>query len=79
MSCPTCSHTLESCTLTISHCPRCGTMVMDDRPYVPKLVARCREFEAWCKEAHGWKDTNHYKKWHSTGIEETINAPENRP
>jgi len=59
MACPTCDHTMESCTLTISHCPRCGTMIMDDRIYIPKLVDRCREFENWCKNAHGWIDTNH--------------------
>jgi hypothetical protein len=53
-------------------------MTMDGRIYVPKLVKRCREFQSWCEEGIGWKDTNICKKWYGIGIAESINIPEKR-
>ncbi len=84
MPCPTCSHTMEAFAgggpedeLTRFLCPRCGTVKVTepdvpDEIYVPKLVERCREFQAtlgpllngtiWCR----------------LGIAESINTPERR-
>jgi hypothetical protein len=75
------------------YCHRCGTLVEEHRSdeagpsqewrllsvAVPKLVGRCRSFEAWCKEGIGWTDTNVFKQWTGIGIAESVNTPDNRP
>ena len=74
MGCPTCDHTMESCTLTIKHCPRCGTMQMDGTLYVPKLVTRCRMFmntELHTKELRDFATI--------LGLFESIYPPTERP
>ena len=95
MSCPTCDHTLAVLVvnhpLRYSLCQRCGTVVVEDlqkreadwdvgqrNVYVPKLVERCREFgkrffEPVCDPAQDRAD------WHTLGIAESINRPEDRP
>lgn len=84
MSCPTCSHTMQ-CLWNddgdgVFHCPRCGTVQWfeDSHPtkvIVPKLVERCRTFEATitgvCAE--------HSFQWKSLGVAESIYRPEERP
>lgn len=86
MFCPTCSHTMEGIGESqgdvIRLCPRCGTVRIEDSAdnptvYVPKLVERCRSYEAeFDKEniAQFYRVT-----WHRLGIQESINLPENRP
>lgn len=65
------------------HCERCGTVAVQDagdpperRPfgdvYVPKLVERCRAFEA---QRLVLKDG----LWVSLGIRDAIHSPEARP
>ena len=91
MACPTCDHTLEGiespgAALRYFHCPRCGTFVIRDATntigdtvYVPKLVERCREFERSQLAGPEWSSTIAAAKvWHSLGIRESINTPENR-
>jgi hypothetical protein len=77
MPCPTCYHTMEACTITISHCPRCGTMVMDHDVYIPRLVDRCRQFEEVILPKNNM--TPMAADWRRLGIAESINIPANRP
>ena len=87
MACPTCDHTMQRLNGDVNMfyfwCPRCGTLVENSRGELtqeaPKLVNRCREFEASCYQASGWRDTSHYKRWVSIGIAESINVPTERP
>lgn len=77
MACPTCSATLNAVVRTATaefffHCPRCGTLQVGDKVYVPALIERCRKFgdtlgPEWAK------------LWHRLGIAEAINLPEARP
>ena len=87
MACPTCDHTMESLGEFAGRrhfrCPRCGTLRTVDPTgytvdYRPKLVDRCRKFEAWCAAGHGLRDTNVCREWTSLGIAESINPPEQR-
>ena len=81
MSCVTCTHTMdligEADRCRYYHCPRCGTMFVKsdgsqaDRWWAPKLVERCREFEATLGPAWG-------ALWHRLGIKESIHRPEDR-
>jgi len=76
MSCPTCSHTLQCIGGFTWWCPRCGTIVQRDilkTTYVPKLVSRCREFQA--KDLLTAHISDH---WKILGIRESINLPEAR-
>ena len=84
MSCNTCDHTMESIRggnedLRLFLCPRCGTVKIEDANetepivYVPKLVERCREFE----RRIGIRPVVE-GLWHSLGIRESINRPEER-
>jgi hypothetical protein len=82
MSCPTCDHTIESIGHNWFHCPRCGTVVLKipsrpDSVYVPKLVERCRQFEP----ALDTEEVSNRvaRLWHTFGISESINLPEDRP
>lgn len=60
MPCPNCDHTMQCLAVVdggrVHWCPRCGTVRhndiahqhpdMPDRVYTPKLVERCRKFDA---------------------------------
>lgn len=89
MSCPTCDHTLELLTqdgkFSVRYflCPRCGTVRMEEeglggqiivQEFVPTLVERCREFEKTFTS-----NTPFSRNWHTIGIRESINKPEDRP
>lgn len=88
MSCPTCSHTFNTLFQdkfrTIRVCPRCGHVrsilldhVDDVRPF---LVDHCRAFEpALSNPVNGAVGANLKLLWHTSGIEESINQPEDRP
>lgn len=62
MACPTCDHTMQCVShrddLQTYHCPRCGTVKVedanDDNPlvYVPKLVGRVIEFAGKLTDEH---------------------------
>ncbi len=74
MSCPTCDHTMQhmyhmdGCAYW---CPRCGTVKVDGASHhVPKLVERCRQFDA---------DTMSSPEWRRLGVAEAISRPEERP
>lgn len=82
MSCSTCGNTMGSLGGSQFHCPRCGTYVNaaigDPKVYVPKLVDRCRAFEA---DALPKENIGQYYRntWRQLGIAESIQAPERRP
>jgi Zn-finger nucleic acid-binding protein len=83
MSCPNCGHTMQSIMepVGIIHwCPRCGSVKTKGGTLyeTPKLVERCREFEKYCAEAHGWMQTNVHQQWFSLGIPESIHVPGDR-
>lgn len=72
MSCPICSHTMESLLniVKIWWCPRCGTIKAETQfgsEYVspPKLVNSLLEFE-------GEMGQNWCKQWHKFGIHQSI-------
>ena len=78
MSCPTCSHTMQSLGHSTEGfdwfwCPRCGTI--GDRkldraimPDVPKLVTYCQRYERLVElEGEAF-----YQAWHAGGIMESI-------
>jgi hypothetical protein len=85
--CPTCSHTLArvgpvALSMAVAICDRCGTCVVSVRgdigweardTYVPKLVGRCREYEKAFAEGTAFS-----RSWHTLGIRESINRPEDR-
>lgn len=94
MSCPTCDHTLDCIADSadgrrVLHCERCGTLVVRflgdtaiarispiaQSVYVPKLVERCRDYVHDVYVRH-----NAYtpSQWHTLGIAESINKPEDR-
>lgn len=88
MSCPTCGHTMQRLD-SVRHlfwCPRCGTLreeISDNtsgiptaqtNDEVPKLVARCREFEERVPHSAGV-----IPLWQQTGIAESIYPPSARP
>jgi hypothetical protein len=67
-------------------CPRCGTLKRSNRVtegpmdfvFIPKLVERCKKFIGIFIASFYGKDAI-YAHWHQTGIEESINIPEERP
>ena len=83
MSCKTCDHTMV-CLGQIQDgdryfwCPRCGSLKRvvpadvggGEDTDAPRLVDRCREFEAWCPQGD---------KWVTMGIAESIHVPGERP
>jgi len=85
MSCPTCGHTMHGIGEVPAvggqpafWCPRCGTLIDHSHDSIgdaPKLVQRCRTFEATlagvCAE--------HLYQWKASGVAESINTPQNRP
>ena len=72
MACSTCSHSMQSLGNQCFWCPRCGTIRQYTDLCVPSLVDRCRELSTII-------DSNWIKaKWHTIGIAESINLPENR-
>lgn len=81
--CPTCSHTLQALFgiggRMCFWCPRCGTLRITSGDHTddeaPKLVARCRKFEATI----GGVCAEHAHQWHALGIREAINVSANRP
>lgn len=83
MTCNTCGHTMQSIADAVHWCPRCGSMkrrnlhTVEQKTdsHVPKLVARCRAFEA-----EGWPvNGSCTEAWKRLGISESINLPEARP
>lgn len=88
MSCPTCRGTMAAFSKALGSmdflCDRCGTVRRvyssgePDDVYVPKLVERCREFEA--NEMPKENIAQYYRNaWKRLGIAEAINPPERRP
>lgn len=89
MSCPNCDHTvavvIQTALTAMFHCERCGTMLIKhlyaEVPmdvYTPKLVERCRRFEA--SFPPGNPPTVSYSDyWRMCGIHEAINTPDRRP
>jgi hypothetical protein len=85
MPCPTCDHTMTKIVQDVYWCPRCGTLgevVPGDSVgeyklvgEAPKLVERCREFE----QRLTLVTAGDGRPWHTLGIAEAINTPENRP
>ncbi len=83
MRCPTCSHAMEAVQTEptrIFHCHRCGTLKQEfptgacaARWWAPRLVERCREFEATILSS-----TIRRVDWHRLGIAEAICLPEDR-
>lgn len=77
MSCPTCDSTMryvggdheDECS--VYHCPRCGTVQINDSEtvYTPELVDRCREFKKQLGCSYG-------SEWNP--IAEAIHKPEDR-
>lgn len=87
MSCPTCSHTMQTIqTLPhVSHywCPRCGTLTTSTRlaasesfddNWRPYLVARCQNLDNRLKS----KSQGRFELLDQVGIIEAIYLPENR-
>ncbi len=87
MPCPTCGHTVAMLCTTGTvlksdyyHCPRCGTVVVEtpdgrEEVYVPKLVERCQQLR---DHMNAPADEPWRRIWHTLGIAESINLPENR-
>lgn len=78
MSCPTCSHTMQTVIQGVLWCPRCGTTRLlvptgESLDSVPKLVERCRAFES--QYVHG--KSQMVIDWTFLGIYESI-RPEGR-
>jgi hypothetical protein len=82
--CDTCGHTLavvhNEYPVRIAHCERCGTLVITGNNvfrtvYVPKLVERCRAF---AKQYGQTLPIVVQMGWHSLGIGESIDRPEER-
>ena len=80
MSCPTCGHTMQNVanfgSLSIYHCPRCGTVKSEENyvTYVPEIVQRCREFA----EHDDGLQVQQRPLWNRLGIEESIHLPNER-
>lgn len=73
MAYPTCDCTMQSVGEAKFWCPRCGTLKLGDyESYPPKLVVRCREYQAitGCGGVGGG--------WHEIGIQESIYKPHER-
>jgi Zn-finger nucleic acid-binding protein len=93
MACPTCSHTMQSVGVTgqleqrVYWCPRCGTIkvageVTEDVE-APKLVARCRAFQAELYECESHDDYGVFmaampERWRVIGLAESIDPPDRR-
>ncbi len=89
MSCPTCSHTMQTVAAVpgrhVFWCPRCGTLktahAAGDDVERPNLVVRCRAFEE-CFETDkhlGNRLAYAVPVWRQLGIAESIHVPEERP
>lgn len=93
MPCPTCDHTMQNIASRhgepVFWCPRCGT-IMFTKPLFegekldecPKLVKRCREFEAHERDdlAQGFEMAKETLfRLHQLGIAKSIHKPEDRP
>jgi hypothetical protein len=83
MSCPTCGHTLEFVIRHVHWCPRCGTLVscgVEELAEAPKLVERCRAFEAYLHRPGpgGGKPMDRHR-WRQLGVAESIHPPAGRP
>ena len=86
MACPTCDKTMHAMGCKVSGdsfywCPICGTVLACDGapPAVPALVDRCRLFRQ--TTVHDLEFAGNRKLdrlWHTLGISESINTPENR-
>jgi hypothetical protein len=68
MSCPTCTHTMQTVAKETFWCPRCGTLKLRsglDTDHTPRLVVRCQRFA----ETLGprWLEL-----WRTMGIEESV-------
>lgn len=70
MPCPTCDHTMHRVAIgadgvgrDVDWCPRCGTVAFGTHAHAPKLVERCRRYEAE-EPTRVW--------WETLGIAEAI-------
>lgn len=88
MPCETCGHTLASLPYMAMevkqfHCDRCGTLVIEypgghRDVYRPKLVDRCRDFEADMAADVTRATHDAVMRFWQRGITESIRLPEDR-
>lgn len=75
MACNVCDHTMESIVDGVFWCPRCGAYKKGTETHRPKLIERCRAFEAEMRAKLGYAVAD----WVTLGIAESIDRPGGRP
>jgi anaerobic ribonucleoside-triphosphate reductase len=75
MACEACGHSMQLLAAKWFWCPRCGSIYDGLFPQhtPPKLVERCRNFEAWARSLGAADIINN--QWQATGIAESITPP----